>query len=194
MPAFLCDGIQLALAATYEELDGPAARARAFGTTTVDGPFDTPWNTRDVTLTRPEGLRVVLTTRRSEPPAERGVLRRHAATVTRAGAGLEEAEPTPPSQPAEPTRRANPPRPIELRENAPSDAGWGVLPHVDAGCIPLMHPPVHRTADAGLRMPLARRRRPDARPSASIRQRRVRSACLRTPRAHRRVPPPARGR
>ena len=60
-------GIQLSIAATYEELDDLATRARTFGATTVLGPEDTPWNTRDLTLTSPQGLQIVLTARRPEP-------------------------------------------------------------------------------------------------------------------------------
>lgn len=60
-------GLQLSFAATYEELDGLADRARSFGGTDVEGPFDTHWNTRDLVLTSPQGLRIVLTARRPEP-------------------------------------------------------------------------------------------------------------------------------
>ena len=60
-------GIQLSFAATYDELDHLAARARAFGVAAVDGPEDTPWNTRDLALTSPQGLRIVFTARRPEP-------------------------------------------------------------------------------------------------------------------------------
>jgi uncharacterized glyoxalase superfamily protein PhnB len=60
-------GVQLSIAATYEELDGLAARARAFGQTGLVGPIDTPWNTRDLAVTSPQGLRIVLTARRPEP-------------------------------------------------------------------------------------------------------------------------------
>lgn len=59
-------GLQFSFAATYEELDGLADRARAFGAD-VEGPNDTAWNTRDVVLTSPQGLRIVLTARRPEP-------------------------------------------------------------------------------------------------------------------------------
>lgn len=58
------NGIQLSVAATYEELDHVAERARALEHTVVEGPTDTPWNTRDLALTSPQGLRIVLTARR----------------------------------------------------------------------------------------------------------------------------------
>jgi len=60
-------GIQLSIAADYEELDDLAARARSFGASAVHGPEDTPWNTRDLAVTSPQGLRIVLTARRPEP-------------------------------------------------------------------------------------------------------------------------------
>ncbi|WP_106814797.1 VOC family protein [Microbacterium timonense] len=59
-------GIQLSLAAAFEELDGLAERARAFDGA-VQGPLDTPWNTRDLALTSPQGLSIVLTARRPQP-------------------------------------------------------------------------------------------------------------------------------
>lgn len=60
-------GLQLTFAAQFEELDALAERARAYGGGTVEGPVDTPWNTRDLTVTSPDGLVVVFTSRRPEP-------------------------------------------------------------------------------------------------------------------------------
>lgn len=60
-------GIQLSIAATYDQLDELAARAEAFGDGLVEGPADTLWNSRDLTLTSPQGMRIVLTARRPEP-------------------------------------------------------------------------------------------------------------------------------
>lgn len=61
------DGVQLSIAASFEELDALAERARSFGADRVDGPYDTGWNTRDLAVTSPEGLRIVFTARRPEP-------------------------------------------------------------------------------------------------------------------------------
>lgn len=58
-------GIQLSLAADYEELDALAAKV-GVGGAHVEGPTDTSWNTRDLTVTTPEGLRLVFTARRPE--------------------------------------------------------------------------------------------------------------------------------
>jgi uncharacterized glyoxalase superfamily protein PhnB len=59
-------GIQLSLAADYNELDALAARAARAGDAHVEGPMDTDWNTRDLAVTTPEGLRLVFTARRPE--------------------------------------------------------------------------------------------------------------------------------
>jgi uncharacterized glyoxalase superfamily protein PhnB len=59
-------GVQLSIAAEYDELDGLAARAHAVTGTIVIGPADTPWNTRDLSVTSPQGLRIVFTARRPE--------------------------------------------------------------------------------------------------------------------------------
>jgi len=60
------EGIQVSFAAEYEELEVLAARARSRGAG-VEGPADTSWNTRDLAVMTPQGLRVVFTARRPEP-------------------------------------------------------------------------------------------------------------------------------
>ena len=52
--------------ALAEQLGGIAERARAHGGGTVEGPFDTPWNTRDLHAVDPDGYTVVYTARRPE--------------------------------------------------------------------------------------------------------------------------------
>ncbi len=52
--------------ATIDQLDEIAARARAHGGGVVEGPFDTPWNTRDLKVTDPDGYTLVYTARRPE--------------------------------------------------------------------------------------------------------------------------------
>jgi hypothetical protein len=59
----------LSVAALAEDLPALAERARAHGGGTVDGPVDTPWNSRDLRTTDPDGYRLVYTTRR--PAGER---------------------------------------------------------------------------------------------------------------------------
>lgn len=60
-------GVQLSIAAEYDELDRLAERARSVAGTTVIGPADTAWNSRDLSVTSPEGLHIVYTARRPEP-------------------------------------------------------------------------------------------------------------------------------
>jgi catechol 2,3-dioxygenase-like lactoylglutathione lyase family enzyme len=57
------------LMAVAEDLPALAERARAHGGGTVEGPYDTPWNTRDLVATDPFGNRLVYTARR--PDGER---------------------------------------------------------------------------------------------------------------------------
>jgi catechol 2,3-dioxygenase-like lactoylglutathione lyase family enzyme len=59
-------GCQLSFAAVYGEIDALAERARAHGGGRVDGPADTPWNTRDLTTADPDGNAVIFTAAR--PP------------------------------------------------------------------------------------------------------------------------------
>jgi catechol 2,3-dioxygenase-like lactoylglutathione lyase family enzyme len=54
------------VSAVAEQLDGLAERAGAHGGGKVEGPVDTPWNTRDVRATDPDGYTVVFTARRPE--------------------------------------------------------------------------------------------------------------------------------
>jgi catechol 2,3-dioxygenase-like lactoylglutathione lyase family enzyme len=60
-------GLSLSFAAVYDEVGALADRARGHGGGSVDGPIDTPWNTRDVTTTDPDGHLVVFTAGR--PPS-----------------------------------------------------------------------------------------------------------------------------
>jgi uncharacterized glyoxalase superfamily protein PhnB len=59
-------GCTLSFAAVYDEIDALAERARAHGGGRVDGPADTPWNTRDLTTQDPDGNTVIFTAAR--PP------------------------------------------------------------------------------------------------------------------------------
>lgn len=56
-----------------EDIEALAARARAapaLDHSSVEGPIDTPWNTRDLRVTDPAGHRLVFTARRAEPDPE----------------------------------------------------------------------------------------------------------------------------
>jgi catechol 2,3-dioxygenase-like lactoylglutathione lyase family enzyme len=65
-PATPGSGLILSFAAVYDEIEQLAGRARAHGAGTVEGPVDSPWNTRDLTATDPDGNVVVFTAGR--PP------------------------------------------------------------------------------------------------------------------------------
>jgi catechol 2,3-dioxygenase-like lactoylglutathione lyase family enzyme len=56
----------LSVMADAAELDALAARARAHGAGSVEGPLDTPWNTRDLRTVDPDGNVIVFTARRPE--------------------------------------------------------------------------------------------------------------------------------
>jgi catechol 2,3-dioxygenase-like lactoylglutathione lyase family enzyme len=59
----------LSVMAEAAELADLGARARAHGGGSVEGPVDTPWNTRDLRTVDPDGNIVIYTARR--PPGER---------------------------------------------------------------------------------------------------------------------------
>jgi len=59
-------GWTFSVLAVAEQLDALAERARAHGGGSVEGPLDTPWNSRDVRATDPDGYTVVYTARRPE--------------------------------------------------------------------------------------------------------------------------------
>ncbi|HTJ33917.1 MAG TPA: VOC family protein [Dactylosporangium sp.] len=74
-------GWTYSVSANIAELDALAERAWAHGGGSVHGPFDTPWNTRDVHATDPDGYTVVYTAHR--PPQQQdeafnGMMRREA--------------------------------------------------------------------------------------------------------------------
>jgi catechol 2,3-dioxygenase-like lactoylglutathione lyase family enzyme len=73
------NGCVLSFAAVYGEIDALAERARAHGGGRVEGPADTPWNTRDLTTTDPDGNLVIFTAARPPgltDPAFSGRMRR----------------------------------------------------------------------------------------------------------------------
>lgn len=56
-----------------EDIDALAERARSIpsiGRSKVEGPLDTPWNTRDLRVTDPAGHAIVLTSRKTDPNPE----------------------------------------------------------------------------------------------------------------------------
>jgi len=53
-----------------DELATRAAAAASLGASRIEGPLDTPWNTRELRVTDPAGHRLVFTSRRSDPDPE----------------------------------------------------------------------------------------------------------------------------
>jgi catechol 2,3-dioxygenase-like lactoylglutathione lyase family enzyme len=60
--------MSVSFACVLGQVDGLAAACRALRPDAVDGPHDTPWNTRDLTVVTPENVRVVLTAGRPHAP------------------------------------------------------------------------------------------------------------------------------
>ena len=84
-------GLTLSFAAVHDELDALAARARGHGGGRVDGPSDTPWNTRDLTTVDPDGNVVVFTAAR--PPDQRDAAFSEQMHRWNAGQGLATGSP-----------------------------------------------------------------------------------------------------
>lgn len=61
--------ISVSFACVLSEVDGLAEACRAVDPASVDGPRDTPWNTRDVEVVTPENARVVFTAAKVWDPA-----------------------------------------------------------------------------------------------------------------------------
>ncbi|WP_329096534.1 VOC family protein [Actinomadura citrea] len=61
-------GMRVSFSGVLHQLDPVAAACRALRPGNVTGPRDTPWNTRDVEVITPEGVRVVLTAARPFDP------------------------------------------------------------------------------------------------------------------------------
>ena len=88
------------------ELDALAERAHAapaLGRSSIEGPIDTPWNTRDLRVTDPAGHRLVFTARRPEPDPE---IARRWQEAFEAGRREGRPEVSEPSQPPASDRRA----------------------------------------------------------------------------------------
>lgn len=60
-PVTAGSGLTVSFAAVYDEVEQLAERARAHGAGSVEGPVDSPWNTRDLTTTDPDGNVVIFT-------------------------------------------------------------------------------------------------------------------------------------
>lgn len=64
-------GWTFSMMAEHGQLDQLADRARKHGGGVVEGPLDTPWNTRDLRTVDPDGFTLVFTARRPEGEQDR---------------------------------------------------------------------------------------------------------------------------
>ena len=81
--------MSVSFACVLSEVDRLVEACRAAGANSVDGPRDTPWNTRDVTVITPENARVVLTAGKPFDPASREAQDLAAVGITPPGDGAE---------------------------------------------------------------------------------------------------------
>jgi hypothetical protein len=80
-------GVSLSFACVLGQVDSLAQACRALRPDSVDGPRDTPWNTRDVVVITPENARVVLTAAKPFDPASPQARNLEAAGITPPGVG-----------------------------------------------------------------------------------------------------------
>ncbi|MEO3755811.1 VOC family protein [Streptomyces sp. B6B3] len=74
-------------ACLQSQLDAVVEDCRALRPDSVDGPRDTPWNTRDVTVITPENARIVLTAAKPFDPASQEARNLAAVGITPPGVG-----------------------------------------------------------------------------------------------------------
>ncbi|MEV5934124.1 VOC family protein [Streptomyces sp. NPDC052079] len=61
--------MSISFACVLDQVDSLVEACRALRPDSVDGPRDTPWNTRDITVITPENARIVLTAAKPYDPA-----------------------------------------------------------------------------------------------------------------------------
>ncbi|MBD0424493.1 VOC family protein [Streptomyces sp. TRM S81-3] len=74
-------------ACVLSQVDSLAETCRALRPDSVDGPRDTPWNTRDLTVITPENARIVLTAAKPFDPASQEARNLEAIGITPPGVG-----------------------------------------------------------------------------------------------------------
>jgi hypothetical protein len=79
--------VSVSFACVLSQVDAIAEACRALRPDSVDGPRDTPWNTRDVEVVTPENARVVLTATKPFDPASREARNLEALGIVPPGAG-----------------------------------------------------------------------------------------------------------
>ncbi|GAB2614308.1 hypothetical protein GCM10027168_53670 [Streptomyces capparidis] len=79
--------MSLTFACVLSQVDSLVEACRALRPDSVDGPRDTPWNTRDVTVITPENARIVLTAAKPFDPAGEEARSLAAVGITPPGSG-----------------------------------------------------------------------------------------------------------
>ncbi|MEU5876956.1 VOC family protein [Spirillospora sp. NPDC047279] len=79
--------ISFSFACVLNQVDSVAEACRALSPNSVDGPQDTPWNTRDVSVITPENARIVVTAAKPFDPASQEARNLAAIGITPPGAG-----------------------------------------------------------------------------------------------------------
>lgn len=79
--------MSVSFACVLSQVDSLAGDCRALRPDSADGPRDTPWNTRDVTVITPENARIVFTAAKPFDPASQEARNLEAVGITPPGAG-----------------------------------------------------------------------------------------------------------
>ncbi len=79
--------MSLSIACVLGQVDSLVADCRALRPDSVEGPRDTPWNTRDVTVITPENARIVFTAAKPFDPDSQEARNLEAIGITPPGAG-----------------------------------------------------------------------------------------------------------
>jgi catechol 2,3-dioxygenase-like lactoylglutathione lyase family enzyme len=84
--------LSVSFACVLGQVDSLVEACRALRPDSVDGPRDTPWNTRDVVVITPENARVVFTAGKPFDPASAEARNLAAIGITRPGVGGDDEE------------------------------------------------------------------------------------------------------
>jgi catechol 2,3-dioxygenase-like lactoylglutathione lyase family enzyme len=84
--------MSISFACVLSQVDSLVEACRAVRPDSVDGPRDTPWNTRDVAVTTPENARIVFTAAKPFDPASQEARNLAAIGITPPGVGRGDTE------------------------------------------------------------------------------------------------------
>ncbi|MDH6283186.1 VOC family protein [Prescottella agglutinans] len=84
--------MSVSFACVLSQIDSLVEACRALSPNSVDGPRDTPWNTRDVEVVTPEKARIVFTAAKPFDPASEEARNLEATGITAPGTGRSDNE------------------------------------------------------------------------------------------------------